>query len=57
MLWIRSAILSLGLTVLDFVFLWAGKELFCNGDVAKLSAGHYGPVLTSMLVCTKEQII
>lgn len=44
---IRAPILSLGLTVLD---------LFCNGDVAKLSAGHSGPVLTSMLVCTKGQI-
>lgn len=35
---------------IDLIFIWAGKELLCNGDVAKLLAGCQSPVLTSMFV-------
>lgn len=41
---------------IDLTFLWAEKELLCNGDVAKLLAGSQGPVPNSMFVCTEEQI-
>lgn len=52
-----NALLSAGPKLrIDLIFIWAGKELLCNGDVVKLLAGCKGPVPTSMFICTKEQI-